>query len=558
MNKKGLQKYTLIIIPVLFLIYSAPSALDYVFHFPDEKYYTDSVLQMMDKEDYFTPYKADGSPRFLKPIATYWVLIASYKMFGISPISSRIFFWLAGALLVALTYLLTLSISKNKKTAGIAAFITASNPLVLMSASRSIPDILLTLFLTISAWGFMEIMLQEKPKKKFYWMAYLGAAFAFETKGIPAAAFAGISILFLLFNPWKRINLKKLIHPASMFIAVFIALSWFIIMYVEHGAMYLDSFFADQVGDRVSSKVSLVFKNGLLGILNLLAFLLPWIAITLSNPKHLQKYISGLSTDKKAIFGFIGIWMIMIIIMSGAVFKFYDRYLLPVVPLASIFMASVFTESETRFKNVILKILLSLNITILTISLLYGIFILPDPLLITGILAGSTIVILYLKRFFQSTAKESLIANGILLLYFNAFIFLYPLLMPNPGKQLVNNLYKNMASTEDTIYVYGNIRTASNIRVHSGNRLNVVSMDTIYNLPSEMNHILVVNKKEKDFLNLNNHTLINGSEEWLRVSPDKFPGFLKQSIIKLKQNSTSYYLVKPNKITPKQNLSTHN
>ena len=82
------KKHILIFIPILFLIYSAPSALDYVFHYPDEKYYTDAVLQMMDNKDYFTPYSAGGSYRFLKPIVTYWLLIFSYKLFGVSVFSS--------------------------------------------------------------------------------------------------------------------------------------------------------------------------------------------------------------------------------------------------------------------------------------------------------------------------------------------------------------------------------------------------------------------------------------------------------------------------------------
>jgi 4-amino-4-deoxy-L-arabinose transferase-like glycosyltransferase len=54
--------------------------------------------------------------------------------------------------------------------------------LVLISASRSIPDILLVLFLTVSAWGFLEILVSVEPRKRYYWMAYLGAALAFEPK----------------------------------------------------------------------------------------------------------------------------------------------------------------------------------------------------------------------------------------------------------------------------------------------------------------------------------------------------------------------------------------
>ena len=107
------KKHIWIFIPLLFLLFSAPAALDYVFHYPDEKYYTDAVLQMMDHGDYLTPYSADGSYRFLKPIATYWVLMVSYKLFGISVLSSRLFFWLAGAMLVAITFFMAKSLTKN-------------------------------------------------------------------------------------------------------------------------------------------------------------------------------------------------------------------------------------------------------------------------------------------------------------------------------------------------------------------------------------------------------------------------------------------------------------
>ena len=97
-------KYSWLIVPILFLLFSAPGALDYVFHFPDEKYYTDAVLQMMDKGDIFTPYKADGTPRFKKPIITYWVLIASYKMLGVSNFLAFIF--LAGRWLIDIPLLI--------------------------------------------------------------------------------------------------------------------------------------------------------------------------------------------------------------------------------------------------------------------------------------------------------------------------------------------------------------------------------------------------------------------------------------------------------------------
>lgn len=545
MQKPGLQKYALFIIPILFLLYSAPGALDYVFHFPDEKYYTDSVIQMMEKADYFTPYKADGSPRFLKPIATYWVLIGSYKIFGVSPFSSRLFFWLAGAMLVAVTFLMAKSLSGNRKLATTAAFITAANPMVLMSASRSIPDILLTLFLTISAWGFLEIMLHEKPAKKFYWMAYLGAALAFETKGIPAAAFAGVSILFLFLNPWKRKKLNQIFEPVSLIVSIVVALSWFIIMYIEHGSTYLSSFFADQVGERVSSKTAQVFTNAGMGITNLIVFLIPWIFIAFSKPKELKKFVSKSDNSLKAIFGFILIWVVLFILMSGAVFKFYDRYVLPVIPLISLFLSYIFIQTKTGFKKSIISILVVLNIILVVVAIIYTIFIFSTTILIFAVILAFYMILLYKMGGYKTASPEVLVANGILLLWFSTMTLLYPLLMPNPGEQLVNTLTEQGITVNDKVYVYGNIRAASNIRIHSNNKFDVISMDTIFTLPKEPDHFLVFNEKEKNLLKLKSYDVSIGSEEWLHVPPDKFPSFLKQPILNLKKSGTKYLIAKP-------------
>jgi 4-amino-4-deoxy-L-arabinose transferase-like glycosyltransferase len=543
--KHRIQTYSWLVIPLVFLLYSAPGALDFVFHFPDEKYYTDAALQMIDKDDYLTPYKADGTPRFLKPILTYWVLIGSYTIFGVSPFSSRFFFWIAGALLTAVTSLMTHSILRDRRAAIAAAFIAASNPLVLMGASRSIPDILLVLFLTISAWGFLKIMTEEHPQAKYYWMAYLGAAVAFQTKGLPAAAFAGLSFLYLLVNPWQRKHWKQLVHPASIIAAAVVAMSWFVAMYLRHGAEYLSSFFADQVGYRVSSKTAQVFGNAVLGIINLAAFTLPWIAIAFSKPKNLKQFAMETGSKNKAILGFIVLWVITVIAMSGAVFKFYDRYLLPVIPLAALAFAMIMAKTETRFKGFSAKLFIILNLIVTTLCILYGLFILTDGLLLSGTVMGiiSLVIVYSLHR--KNYRPELLIAGGILLLWFNMHTLLFTLLMPNPGEQLVQSIKEEDYAGSKTVYVYGNIRTASNIRIHSGNRLDVVSMDTIYSIPAGTNHVLVFSRKEEPLLNLEHYQIEKGSEEWKRLPEEKFPVFMQEVVRQVKNTGTEYFIALP-------------
>ncbi len=540
-----IHKKSWIFIPVMFLLFSAPGAVDYVFHFPDEKYYTDAVLQMMDKNDYFTPYEADGTPRFKKPIFTYWVLTASYKIAGVSKISSRIFFWLAGAILVCIVFFMVKSLTKNRKVALVAGFVTAANPLVLMSSSRSIPDILLVLFLTISAWGFLEILNRENPGSRFYWMAWLGAAFAFETKGLPAAAFTGLNLFYILFNPWKRKKLRELIHPGALLTAFLIAISWFAIMYFRHGTVYLESFYSDQVGERVSSTINQVVTNTLLGIGNLIAFTIPWIFIAFARFKTTTQIVFNSDQKMKAFLGFIASWVVLIIIMSGAVFKFYDRYLLPVIPLVSFFFAWVFIQTDSRVQKKFIQLFLILAISTFAINFLYALFILPDLVLITGIGISLIFFLIYFSGKLKKLPAEIILANTILLLYFNVFVLLHPLLMPNQGEQLVKNLQTEMKTENEKVYVYGNIRTASNIRIHSHHQMKVISMDTIYTLPKEKTHLLVFSEKEKNFLNLKNYEMVEGSEEWKRVPTEKFPGFMQETVRKIKESGTRHYIAKP-------------
>src|SRR5690606_24474451 len=106
----------------------------------------------------------------------------------------------------------------DRKVAYIACLITASHPVLIFSSTRSIPDILLALFITLSALGFAGLLKYgEQASKRFLWMIYVGLGLAFEVKGLPAAAFGGIGLLYLLLNPWKRISLPKLLYfPAIL------------------------------------------------------------------------------------------------------------------------------------------------------------------------------------------------------------------------------------------------------------------------------------------------------------------------------------------------------
>jgi len=545
MQKFGINKYALIIIPALFLFFSAPVALRYVFHYPDEKYYTDAVLQMMEKGDYLTPYQADGTPRFLKPIVTYWVLIASYTVFGVSEFSSRLLFWLAGAILVLITFFMAKSLTGNKKTAIICALITAANPLTVFSAARSIPDILLALFLTVSAWGFMEIMIREKPEKRFFWMAYLGAALAFETKGLPAALFMGVNILFLLFNPWKKVKIITLLKPVPIIVSMVVAVGWFLLMFRGHGASYFNSFYDDQVGERVSINFVSILKNTLLAIVTLLLFFFPWSIAGINGIKNIRARFGKSSYETKAIIGFSLVWALVVVLTSGLVFKFYDRYVLPAIPVLSLYFALLLSQKPWLSSRYFIRFFTGLNIFVLAIMLFFVVFVSFDWFYFAALLLGLAFFGIYFSGRTSLFANESLLAGSILWLVFNGVLLMYPTSLPGPGTQLANNLAKLGADKNTPVFVYGNIKAASRIRIASHAGLNVVSKSTDFTLPSGGRHFLVFKVKEQGQLDLNGYQVFPGSEEWSNLKTQDFPGFLQEKVQKLKDKGQKYLIAVP-------------
>ncbi|MFL0682389.1 MAG: ArnT family glycosyltransferase [Algoriphagus aquaeductus] len=325
------------ILMAAYCVLVGPFALDFHMHYPDEIYYRDAAVKMLQNGDYLTTYLGSGELRFKKPILTYWAVLAGFKLFGVNEFGSRIFFLLAGAVTVGLTFLLAKTLFRNTKIAGFSALIMAANPVLILSSGRSIPDVLLVLTMTVSAVGFSGLLLDgEKAHQKYLWMMYLGLALAFEVKGLPAVALGGLGIGVLLFNPWKRVSWKKLLHIPALAVSLVIALFWFVAMWKIHGPTYLDSFLEDQVGIRVASRILLIFQNGFLAAAMLAVMFLPWSALLFPNFK---KTVQQLWKENPQFIVFALLWGLAILGMGALTSKFYERYLLPVAPVLAVWIA---------------------------------------------------------------------------------------------------------------------------------------------------------------------------------------------------------------------------
>lgn len=458
------------VVMAVFTALVAPFALSFHMHFPDEMYYTDAAVKMLQNGDYLTTYLGNGELRFRKPIGTYWVVLAGFKLFGVSAFSSRIFFLLAGALTVGASYWLAKVLFEDRKIAGISALIIASNPVLIFAATRSIPDVLLGLFMTLSAVGFAGLIRYgDQSPKKYLWILYLSLGIAFEVKGLPAVALGGIGILYLLANPWKRVSFKTFIHFPSLIPAILIALFWFVAMYLIHGPTYLDSFLEDQVGGRVASRYLLILKNGFLATIILLAVFIPWVLLVF--PK-LKESLKKVRSENVVFFGFAILWGQAILGMGAMTTKFYERYLLPVSPVLAVFLAWILVRGNFEGRQLGLKVSSWFFLILSFIVGAFGFYVNfqlgSSAWIYIQLLAGIFIWAYLLSLTIKKIKLPKAISYGFLLVFFLLSTATAKISLPEQGEQVAEFVKNNSIDSTEPIGFIGNIHTSSKIRVFLG------------------------------------------------------------------------------------------
>jgi len=467
-----------------------PYAANYVTHHPDERHYTNAAIEMLDSGDYLTPRYPDGTARFQKPILSYWLVAGAYRVLGVSPLASRLPFLLVGCGVVWLTYRLGLLVLEDRRAAVVAAAIAACNPLLLVVAPLSIPDIVLCFLVVLSAYGFLGLIAMGRRSPGFYWAAYVGTGLAVATKGLPALSFAGVAWLFALANPRARVKPRELIHLPSMILGGMLAGGWFLLMYSIHGEEAMAVFFTDQVTGRVSPSGWRVLGHTLLGAAVIAGTLFPWNLVATkkgpglfcrNGPKGASHKINQVPFSQQTqARRLILAWAGMMALMMGTVVNFYPRYALPVLPIVAVALADVLRRADAEVVARRLRLALAGGLVVLTaIGLLAaGINGLLDmglqglllPLMV--LVLGAVLTAWARRRAWQDMAVA--LAAIVMLMPLTAYLALRHLALPDQGTQIARALLNHPAQRAAAYYV-GHPSLAARIRVCSGGRLTIHS-----------------------------------------------------------------------------------
>lgn len=319
---------------------------------PDEPRYAQVAREMLLGHDLITP-TLGGHTWFEKPALLYWMMIVSFKLFGVSEWSARLPGALSGILTVLGVFIVGRRVSNSGSEVdpheyGFCSTLAAATTLGIVVFSRAASfDIVLTMTTT---WALSFYLLHECEHKKQLRIAYLVGFYAFVGLSLLAKGLLGIVIpagvvgLYYVFcrSRPRGATLVSLLWGTPL--ALLISATWYAPVIARNGWPFIDQFFIQHHFARyVSDKYhhSEPFYYYLL-VVPLLA--LPWTSFLVDGLLQFKSWLrrvssgttneSGDCLPKILIFAFA--WFLFPLVFFSFSGSKLPGYILPMLPAAAL------------------------------------------------------------------------------------------------------------------------------------------------------------------------------------------------------------------------------
>ena len=367
---------------------------------PDEVFYAETAREMLARGEILTPY-IFGEPQFEKPPLYYWLVIASFKVFGINEFSARFPSAMFGILGVVAIYFLG-KILVNKRTGFFASLVFATSVKYIALSKACVTDIVLTVSMLAAFLFFFYGYLSETGKRKWYLFSASCLGLAVLTKGPIGILLPGaiICIYLALTKELKRLKEIPFISGGLLFLAV--ALPWYLLMYKAHGTEFIDAFFGfhniirflepeHAIGDVFYYYVPIIAVG-----------FLPW---TIFLPLGIWQAVRDKETRTRRTNIFLGVWFFAIFVFFSLSRTKLPTYVFPLYPALAL--------SVGRFLDVFFDGGLSKNMKKAMRFLPHALFIL---------LAGGLTVLYFVAKIKYPTVVNMVSIAGAVFFMFMIFI----------------------------------------------------------------------------------------------------------------------------------------
>ncbi|MEO6784546.1 MAG: glycosyltransferase family 39 protein [Chthoniobacteraceae bacterium] len=208
---------------------------------PDEPFYAVTAQEMLQGGDWVTP-KIFGEPQFEKPILYYWLVAASFKVFGVSEWAGRLPSALPATLLIFLVYGFTARVF-NRRTGLLAGVVLATGLEYAIMSRLMLTDIALALFIAASLYCYWLAIGDERHRTRWVVLHFVCGALATLTKGpigvvVSLLATVTFSLVAKRGHPYRGRALW-----AGLAAYAVIAVPWYAVMLVKFGWRFFDDFF---------------------------------------------------------------------------------------------------------------------------------------------------------------------------------------------------------------------------------------------------------------------------------------------------------------------------
>jgi 4-amino-4-deoxy-L-arabinose transferase-like glycosyltransferase len=429
----------------------------------DENFYVTSSRNMIESDDYITPTYNDQK-RFAKPIAFYWLITSSYKIFGVNLFSARLVSAFFGTLCIPLVFITACRLF-DYKTALISALLIPGCYLHFQIARWATTDMTLNFFILSTFYFFIRGFQGKLNKNISYYFAYICMGIGFMIKGpiaiiIPALVIGGF--LITLRN-WEELSKLRLGYGTIILAAII--LPWFVTMLIIHGDEFINHILGAELRDRLIHDTP--FSLYYFGVI--IRYYLPWSFFFLAAlavrflqnltqpiyapstksyflllPEKLKVWYSHITHKDNQAFLFSIIWLVFPLILFTLFRIEHSRYMLPVSAPIAMITAQFFsklTDSPHGFQSSKFKVpfylaltfyLLIFTLTSMGIFFLFPHFSAPTGLIVLSVLSLFGIVLLFtlykLKKYFPLIIALSIVQlitltslSGESLSYFNRY-----------------------------------------------------------------------------------------------------------------------------------------
>lgn len=436
----------------------------------DEIFYYKSTQEMIHSGNIMSPTYF-GENRFQKPILYYWLVMSSYKIFGINWFGAR---WVA-VVFAGMTVCVTWLIGKvlfDRKVATLGAVILMTVPLFFRHAKNAVPDMPLNFFIVwamycavqwirISAGG-PDGSLQKNPKlARYNVLFFIACALGFMIKGFAALIVPIITVLlYSLFTKRTKI-LKSMRFGRGTLIMLLIMCPWFFYMIKMHGQEYLNYMLVDETKNRLINtgggnifvKLAATFFDHCLFYLNVIgSYFAPWCIFLIGAlPLAFVKMRSA--GEEREGLRLMVIWFFVVFFFFSTMYFAINHYMLvlttPFALLSSYFLLQPINNKLLfgKMANFLRKYML---VFIFTFSNLAFIFLF---VFLTGAAKAWLIILIaaYVAMIVGMVRSNKLVTAPLILGIFMLFVFAQSSLLEKAGVTAHAALQKFAATINEDI-----------------------------------------------------------------------------------------------------------